>query len=252
MKNHLSVFVALTLASGAALAQTVPDDAVAPSAPPVVNAPATTDAPLPPAVPLPADAPTRSFICSDGTAADLFEQEAAGVLRVTRLGESFALFQTVGSNPPQYVAREGTILMTSDMVLVFRPRHQPVRCAHQPDAPIMGTLWGTITKQDAADLPTGTRAKVMLVDVARADAPALELASTEITTAGNQMPLKFLIRYEPLRISGNGAGRYAMQVRVTGPGDRLLYISDTHIPVFAEGPVQPPVDINVVAAPKDK
>lgn len=250
MIRRLTFFALLTLVSGGALAQSAPATG-APSSPTEAPAP-TSSIPLPPAVPLSPEAPTRTYICSDGAPAELVEQEAAGVLRISRLGENFALFQTVGSNPPQYVARGGTIVLTGDLVLVFRPHHKPIRCERQPESPIAGTVWGMITRKDAATLPSGTRAKVMLVDTLRRDAPALELASTEITTIGNQPPLHFLIRYNPAWIKADEPGRYAVEARISDPKGKLLYVSEAKAPVFTEGMIPPPMRVEVVPAPADK
>lgn len=261
MRHRLGFFALLLLASGTAIAQMEPE--TAPEAETIeavaaeetsesadtfdreVAQPATTGAPLPRAVPVPAEIPMRKFICSDGANAELVEQPAAGVLRVTRLGESFALFQTVGANPPRYVAREGTLILPGDRAILIRPHHKPVRCDREPDAPIVGTLWGSIDKRDRSALPAGSKAKVLLVDVARADAPAVEIGSTEILTAGNQTPLQFFLRYDPNRIVP-AAGRYALQARISDPKGRLLYVTDTHVPLFAEGLAQAALEVTVV------
>mgnify|MGYP002652669823 CR=1 FL=1 len=61
---------------------------------------------------------------------------------------------------------------------------------------------------------------MLLVDVARADAPSVEIASTSLVTAGNQVPLNFRIAYDPDRVSPR-AQTYRLQAR---PGERKLYI----------------------------
>lgn len=205
---------------------------------------------LPRAIPVPEGVPTQTFICGDGTAAEAVQQEAAGVLHVSRQGESFVLFQEAGANPPRYAAREGTVIVRDGLVVITRPHHKVVLCYYRPETPVAGLLWGTITKKDRSALPEGTKAKVFLVDLSRADAPALEIASTEIITVGNQTPLSFLIRYNPNRISEPRAGKYGLQVRMTDARGRLTYITNSQLPLFAEGLAQAPVEVEVVPAPQ--
>lgn len=245
--RKFGVFMALAmcLASGAqAAAQAEPPVPVI-VVPPATAAPEGTSL-LPPAVPVPDGVPTQTFICTDGTVAEAVQQEAAGVLHVERQGESFVLFEEVGVKPQRFAAREGTVIVSDGRVAITRPHHRPVLCHYRPEAPVAGLLWGAISKKDRRALPEGTKAKVFLVDVARADAPALEVASMEITTVGNQVPLAFLIRYDPNRISAPGAGKYALQVRITDARGRLMYITDSHVPLFAEGLAQPPIEVEVV------
>lgn len=212
--------------------------------------PATMDAQtLPEVVPPPASLPSVHYVCSDGTSVDAVERPAAGVLNITRLGETFALFRAVGEDPPRFIARDGTVYVTGQEAVITKPKFQPVRCQQAPAQPTAGIVHGTVTKFDRMALPAGTKVKILLVDVSRADAPAVEIASKEIVTAGNQVPFDFLMNYDPNRIDAAGRARYALQARITDGSGRLIYISDTHIPMFADGPVpQQDVEIRVVPA----
>ena len=70
---------------------------------------------------------------------------------------------------------------------------------------------------------------VKLVDVSRADAPAVLSAEQVITTAGRQVPFEFALEYDASIIQPSHT--YAVQVRIEN-GDRLLFISDKMNPVI--------------------
>lgn len=241
-----ALFIAgVLLTAGCASAQGTP-----PTTPPPAGAkPATVDTDmLPQVVPPPANLPAVEYICTDGTLVEAVERPAAGVLSITRLGETFALFRAVGEDPPRYIARDGTVYVSGQEVVITKPKFAPVRCQQAPSQPTAGIIRGTVTKLDRSALPAGVKVKIQLVDVSRADAPAVELGGSELTTAGNQVPLNFLLNYDPNRIDSSGRARYAIQARLTDPSNRLIYISDTHIPVLDKGPAQQDVEIRVVQA----
>lgn len=217
----------------------------------VVAQPAAGQAPageiLPKAVPPAETLSTSAFICTDGSIVEMGAQPAAGVMRVTRLGQAYVLFAAAGVDPPRYVAREGTLILEGDTAYVTAPGRQPIRCGLRPQSPVAGVLWGTITTRAPSALPRGAVAKVLLVDAARPDAPAVEVASTEIRTLSNQMPLSFIIRYDPNRILSPGAGRYRLTARVQDAQGHLLLADGPVRPaLFAEGLQQAPVELELV------
>lgn len=220
-----------------ALAQPAAAEGAAPAA-----APATPGM-LPPAVPPPPTLPASVFICTDGSEVKAAEQPSAGVLRVTRLGQSYVLFAAAGVNPPRYVAREGTVILEGDNAWVTAPGHAAVKCEHVPGSPVAGTVWGRIGKADRAAITEGTRATISLVD-SRGGA---SIAAVELRSSTNQMPLAFLLRYDPNRIETAAAGRYSLAVRVSDPAGRLLY-TGASAPLFAEGPAEPPVEVKLQPA----
>jgi len=91
---------------------------------------------------------------------------------------------------------------------------------------------GTITYRERIALPPDAMVKVQLVDVSRADAPAVVLGEQLIEAAGKQVPLSFVIAYDPAGIDERMS--YAVQVRIEA-GDRLLFISDQHYAVITRG-----------------
>lgn len=101
-----------------------------------------------------------------------------------------------------------------------------------PDAPggsAPTQVTGSVTYRERIALPPTAEIKVRLVDVSRADAPAVLLAEQSIVAAGRQVPFAFALDYDAAAI--NPAHSYAVQVRIEDAG-RLLFISDTHHPVI--------------------
>ena len=91
---------------------------------------------------------------------------------------------------------------------------------------------GTVTYRERIALPPDAVVKVQLVDVSRADAPAIVLGEQLIDTAGRQVPFRFAIAYDPARIDERMS--YAVQARIES-GGRLLFISDQRHAVITRG-----------------
>jgi putative lipoprotein len=193
----------------------------------------------------------QSFICSDGQTGIISYERAAGILRVVRGGEVMALQEQVGRTPTRFVTGLDGVDLDGDTATILRgagSRAQPVAtCRRVPAAPTEGMIWGSLSKRDRAALAPGSRAKVLLIDAVRADAPAIEIASTQIVTRDNQAPLHFLLAYDPARIAPRGQ-TYRLQARIEQPDGQLRYITDTAVFVL-EGPgPQAPVELTLVRA----
>jgi len=94
---------------------------------------------------------------------------------------------------------------------------------------------GTVTYRERIALPPSAVIKVQLVDVSRADAPAVVLGEQLIETAGSQVPFSFAIAYAPTGIDERM--NYAVQARIE-VGGRLLFVSDQHYAVITRGAPQ--------------
>jgi putative lipoprotein len=91
---------------------------------------------------------------------------------------------------------------------------------------------GTVTYRERIALPPTAVVKVQLVDVSRADAPAVVVGEQLIETAGKQVPFSFAIAYDPAGIDERMS--YAVQVRIEA-GGRLLFINDQRYAVITRG-----------------
>ena len=243
----------MLLAATAACAQTPPAQTPAPApapteAAPAVSAPAVTT-PAPTAIEgqqpvLPLRSP-KEFICSDGQLVTLEHDKAAGILRGVRAGEVFTLQEQVGYTPTRFVTGSDSVSIDGDVAKLRRGRAIGEQtCNRVPAERVAGTVWGTLSKLDRMALPAGTRAKVLLVDGARMDAPAVELGSTLIETSGNQVPLHFLVRYDPARTAS--PARLLLQARIETAKGELMYITDTANTIPNEGPAPSPIELMLV------
>lgn len=91
---------------------------------------------------------------------------------------------------------------------------------------------GTVTYRERIALPPAAVVKVQLVDVSRADAPAVVLGEQSIETAGRQVPFSFAVAYDPAVIDERMS--YAVQARIEA-GGRLLFVSDRRYAVITGG-----------------
>jgi putative lipoprotein len=103
-------------------------------------------------------------------------------------------------------------------------------CA-QLDTP-SARITGTVTYRERIALPPSAVVKVQLVDVSRADAPAVVLGEQVIRSDGRQVPFVFEIAYEPKRIEARFT--YAVQARIEVDG-QLRFINDQRYAVLTRG-----------------
>lgn len=187
----------------------------------------------------------RAFVCTDGQMVTLDHDRPAGVMRASRGGENFVLQEQVGVSPPRFVTGADTLIFAENEIFLQRGKAVRQTCTRLPPAPEPGAIWGTLAKMDRMALVPGSRAKVLLVDAARADAPAIEIASTRITTGGNQVPLHFLIRYPADRVVPRPM-TYRLEARIERPDGALQFITDTAVFVLESDAPPPPVALMLV------
>jgi putative lipoprotein len=200
--------------------------------------------PSAPAAAIPPAAPA-SFACADGQLVTLDHDRPAGVMRASRSGETLVLMEQVGRKPPRFVSGSDTLVLEGEEIRLERGREQRQVCRKLPDAPVAGRLWGTLTKMDRMALVPGSRAKVLLVDASRADAPLVEIASTRMETRGNNVPLYFLLDFDADRVIPRPM-TYRLQARIEAPNGQLMWITDTATFVLEGAAPQGPVELRLV------
>lgn len=107
------------------------------------------------------------------------------------------------------------------------------------------TLRGTVTYRERMALPPGAEVEVKLLDVSRADAPAIVLAETTLQP-GHAAPFPFALDYDAAAIAQGHS--YALQARITA-GGRLLFITTTRHPAFENPAGQAEIVVERVATP---
>jgi putative lipoprotein len=237
----LKSLLSAALLAGAAAAQTPPAVPQPPAAPA-----GETQPPAPP----PADPsllPMRNaveYACGDGLLVVLERDTAAGLIRGVRAGETFTLFEQVGRTPPRFVSGSDSVDLDGDTAQLRRGKTARQTCQRIPAQPTPGMVWGTLTKLDRMALPAGTRAKVLVVDGARMDAPAVELGSALITTTGNQVPLHYLVKFDAARTAG--PAKPMLQARIESAKGELMYITDTVNALPNETAPASPIELRLV------
>jgi uncharacterized lipoprotein YbaY/heat shock protein HslJ/uncharacterized lipoprotein NlpE involved in copper resistance len=98
-----------------------------------------------------------------------------------------------------------------------------------------GSLSGTAAYREHIALPPDAVFEAVLIDTAIADAPARELGRVRLQPAG-QSPFRFSIPYRNGDVTPTG--RYTLRATVR-QGERLLFTTDTFMPVLNGGPSQP-------------
>lgn len=106
-----------------------------------------------------------------------------------------------------------------------------------PSLALARPLDGSVTYRERIALDPRAVVTVSLVDVSRADAPAIVIAKQRIRPRGRQVPIAFRLHYSPSRIR---PGRtYQLQARIER-GSQLQFINTEAIPVEplkTKGPV---------------
>lgn len=103
---------------------------------------------------------------------------------------------------------------------------------------------GTLTYLVRMALPPDAVVRVQIQDVSRADAPMILIGEQVFVTDGAQVPLPFAVSYPTDLEPGR---RYTVAARITDADGRLLFISDTIIPVITDD--NPTSDIEIVLVP---
>ena len=92
-----------------------------------------------------------------------------------------------------------------------------------PTQSVSSIVTGTVTYREKIALTPDATVTVKLVDISRADAPAVTIGEQVIENPG-QVPISFEIEYDPSAIDQRRT--YAVQVRIM-EGDKLAFINDT-------------------------
>ena len=102
-------------------------------------------------------------------------------------------------------------------------------------------LEGTVWYRQRSALPEGAVVEVSLLDVSRADAPAVVLAQTQIVPT-TQVPIAFTLHYDAGQIQPGHS--YALQAKIL-LGDTLLFISTEHYGVLTRDAPSSGVQVRV-------
>ena len=111
------------------------------------------------------------------------------------------------------------------------------------DSTTQPRVTGTVTYLQRIALKRNALVEVKLLDVSRADAPAVTVAKQTVKPAGRQVPIAFDMTYDAERIKPRG--RYTIEARIF-EGKQLRFASVAAYPVITQGHAN---EVNVVVKP---
>lgn len=128
----------------------------------------------------------------------------------------------------------GTMSLRSlGCVLVWSAALASSACDKSPVEPSSSaTVSGTVSYRERVALSENALVEVSLVDVSRQNAPAVVVAQTSFVAEGRQVPLPFVIVYDPMRIAANGS--YALRASIRSDG-QILFTTGTVVRVITHG-----------------
>lgn len=146
-----------------------------------------------------------------------------------RLLDALALVQGASFDRGSLVLRDAT----GGELVRASPRLDPARLA---------TIYGSVFYRERIALAPGHALEVVLEDASRADAPANVVARTSEVVTG-QVPIAFALPYDTSRI--RSGQRYVLRARLIDPDGRLVWTSDTAVPVLEDGEAHEPITIEL-------
>ena len=105
-------------------------------------------------------------------------------------------------------------------------------------------LTGNVVYRQRIALPPDAVVKVSLLDISRADAPAVTLSQQTIPSNGQQVPIPFRLAYTPQAIDARHT--YAVRAEIRTAGGSLAWTTDTVHPALTNGAPTDGIDVNVV------
>lgn len=107
-------------------------------------------------------------------------------------------------------------------------------------------LRGTATYRERMALPPDAVLEVALLDIARADAPADRIAALTMPLEGRQVPIPFVLPYDPARLSPRSRPAVSARILV---GGRVAFGTDTIHPLPPAGEA---IELRLVRAAEDR
>ena len=96
----------------------------------------------------------------------------------------------------------------------------------------MPSITGTVSYKERIALPAGATVIIQLLDISRADAPAVVIARQVIPTNGKQVPFNFVLPYDIAQISPTGTYGVRAEIRLN---DQLLFTTSQSYQVITNG-----------------
>ncbi|MCO5190384.1 MAG: YbaY family lipoprotein [Anaerolineae bacterium] len=171
----------------------------------------------------------------DGTALT-FNTLGATTLALCQEGSLDRQFLQLLGDTVAYVEADGKLILNLKMDagnMVFKRENAET------------VVTGSIVSAESAVLPEDAIIQVQIQDTSQADAPATVIGEQIMEAAGAQFPIGFKVAYNPSDVDQRFT--YSMGVRITDASGKLIFVSDTVVPVITNGHPTSDVTINVVS-----
>ncbi len=158
------------------------------------------------------------------------------VVLTTSRGSGLSLVTTLDENGDLAVSGLGTMdVLPGFRYVIATVSRQGVKTVNGKEMSMSNTnkatVTGTVTYRQRIALPPGAVVEVSLLDVSRADAPAVVLDKQEIKPT-TQVPIPFTLNYDPAKIDERHS--YAVQARILAEG-KLMFVNTTRHAVITQG-----------------
>jgi putative lipoprotein len=118
-------------------------------------------------------------------------------------------------------------------------------CGSSPGVAEGSPVTGAITYRERIALPDDAVVIVQIQDVSLMDAPARVMGEEVIHPSGRQAPVSYAVPYDESEIDERHS--YSMAARIHDGEGKLLFISDTAVPVITRG--NPTKNVQIVVVP---
>jgi uncharacterized lipoprotein YbaY len=139
-------------------------------------------------------------------------------------------------------ALQGTVRyeLTADILRIFYDQDRSVLAYSAASASVVTTVTGTVAYRERIALVSGAEVTVRLLDISRQDVGANMLAEQLIVTTGQQVPIPFMLEYDPAMI--RATGNYAVRAEIRINGELAFTTTEAYL-VITQGR---PVNVDVV------
>jgi len=158
--------------------------------------------------------------------------------------------QTWTGRPLAYVILAGLMIAASACTYAPPATVPPVEQQSTPipvPVGLSGTLTGTVTYRLRIALAPDAVVEVSLQDVSKADAPAEVISTQKIETQGAQVPIAYVLEYDPAKIDAKNT--YTVRATITEDG-KLTWTSTKRYPVLTRSAPVDNVEIIVEQVPQ--
>lgn len=108
----------------------------------------------------------------------------------------------------------------------------------------MAELTGTVVYRERMALRMDAVITVRLSDVSLMDVPSIPIAEQTIEARGKSVPIPYQLSYDPARIEEGNS--YAVRAEIRSGDGKLMWTTDTMIPVLTRGAPSDGVEIMLV------